>query len=60
MQRKIKCEDPTEDVYVMTTATDILIFQSADMVMLFDARMARQTIRALRKAVKELGWEDKG
>jgi len=58
MKRKIKCEDSTEDVYVMTTATDILIFQNEDMVMLFDAHMARQTIRALRKAVKELGWED--
>lgn len=60
MQKKIKCVDPKEDVYVTTTATDILIFQHADMVMLFDAKMARQTIRALRKAVKELGWEDKG
>lgn len=57
MQRKIKCGDPKEDVHVVTTATDILILQNADMVMLLDAKMARQTIRALRKAVKELGWE---
>lgn len=60
MQKIIKCPDPTEGVFITTTPAGILIFQSADMVMLFDAKMARQALRALRKAVKELGWEDKG
>jgi hypothetical protein len=48
--------------HVQSNAEHITIWQSdegeeKDMVVIFDAKMARKMIKAIRKAAKEIGWD---
>lgn len=57
MKIKVKCNSGSEDIVVDVDAENISLWQKEDLVMLFDAKMARETIKAIRKASKKLGWE---
>ncbi len=57
MKTIIKAEDVKMCISVENDAEDIQIFQENDMVMIFNERMARKFIKAVKKSAKELGWE---
>jgi hypothetical protein len=62
MKTKIKSSDGCNTYVENDCGDDITIWQSdegeeKDMVVIFDAKMARKMIKAIRKAAEELGWE---
>jgi hypothetical protein len=58
VKKVIKSDQGLHNVTVETDGEEsICIWQEEDLVMLFNERMARKTIRALKKAAKEFGWE---
>lgn len=57
MQIIVRSEDVKMRITVENDAENIQIYQEADMVMIFNERMARKFIKAIKKSAKELGWE---
>ena len=62
MKKVIKSDERTHNVTVETDGREsICIWQEGEeekqLIMLFNERMARKTIKALNKAAKEFGWE---
>jgi len=45
-----------EHIKVENDAEDISIWQGEDLVMLFNAKMARKFIKAIKASMKELNW----
>ncbi len=45
-----------EHIRVENDAEDISIWQGEDFVMLFNAKMARKFIKAIRASMEDLGW----
>lgn len=46
-----------DDISVDTDDEDISIWQGDDLIMMFDAQMARKVIKAIKKGAKHLGWD---
>jgi hypothetical protein len=59
MKTKIKCNFGSEDIVVDVDAENISIWQKADLIMLFDAKMARKFVKAIKKGMRELNWIEK-
>lgn len=57
MQTIVRSEDVEMRITVENDAENIQIYQEADMVMIFNERMARKFIKAIKKSAKELGWD---
>ena len=57
MQTIIKSDGDKENIRVQNDAEDIAIYQERDLVMIFNERLARKFIKAVKKSAKELGWE---
>ena len=61
MEKVIKSDARTHNVTIETDVDSICIWQDGEedkqLIMLFNERMARKTIKALKKAAKKMGWE---
>jgi hypothetical protein len=58
MRKVVKSPKEQEDLIVENDAEDISLWQGEDLIMLFDAKMARKAIKAIKKSMRELGWEE--
>jgi hypothetical protein len=56
MKTKVKCNCGSEHIVVESDAENISIWQKEDLIMLFDAKMARKFVKAIKAAMDDLGW----
>jgi hypothetical protein len=57
MRTVVKSKGGEENLIVENDAEDISLWQGGDLLMIFNAKMARKTIKAIRKSAEQLGWE---
>ena len=59
MKLKVKSNSGSKDIVVDVDAENISLWQKEDLIMLFDAKMSRKTIKAIKKGMRELNRIEK-